>query len=86
MLFVDKETCVNKLRIEKRIEQPNECLNEFNFTQVTDDFEKVEIEFDYKDYDQADQDNSFQDCILKSVHKHGDIGPNTSHYDTKNVN
>ena len=51
MLFVDKETCVDKLRIEKRIEQPNECLNEFNFTQVTDDFEKVEIEFDYKDYD-----------------------------------
>ena len=61
---------------------PSKELHELNFTKVTDNFEKIELEFDYDDNltNQHTQVN-----ILSIVRKNGDDSPSGSHYDLNKI-
>lgn len=57
-------------------------LTESNFNKVTENVEKVELEFDYTD----EVDGNTSQNILTQVRRHGDIGPDDSHYDLAIIN
>ena len=57
-------------------------LTESNFKKVTENVEKVELEFDYDD----EVDGNTSKNILTQLRQHGDIGPDDSQYDLALIN
>lgn len=69
------------MKLKEKVDSKKE-LTELNFTKVTDNFEKVELEFD----ENYEINNDSSKAILSYVRFNGDIGPDNLHYDLEQSN